>query len=82
MSKSKSFFSILLGLAAGTAIGMLYAPDKGWKTRARIRRAAENGYAEIADIEMVKIGADTTLEGIKRDLKINEIYYLLGKALK
>ena len=39
-------------------------------------------YAEIADIEMVKIGADTTLEGIKRDLKINEIYYLLGKALK
>ena len=39
-------------------------------------------YAEIADIEMVKIGADTTLEGIKRDLKINEIFYLLGKALK
>ena len=39
-------------------------------------------YAEIADIEMVRIGADTTLEGIKRDLKINEIYYLLGKALK
>ena len=49
MSKSKSFFSILLGLAAGTAIGMLYAPDKGWKTRARIRRAAENGYEDIKD---------------------------------
>ena len=49
MSKSKSFFSILLGLAAGTAIGMLYAPDKGWKTRARIRRAAENGYEDLKE---------------------------------
>ena len=39
-------------------------------------------YAEIADIEMVHIGADTTLEVIKRDLKINEIYHLLNKALK
>ena len=39
-------------------------------------------YAEIADIEMVRIGADTTLEGIKRDLKINEIYHLLNKSLK
>ena len=49
MSKSKSFFSILLGLAAGTAIGMLYAPDKGWKTRARIRRAAANGYEDLKE---------------------------------
>ena len=49
MSKSKSFFSILLGLAAGTAIGMLYAPDKGWKTRSRIRRAAENGYEDLKE---------------------------------
>ena len=39
-------------------------------------------YAEMADIEMVHIGADTTIEGIKRDLKINEIYYMLEKALK
>ena len=50
MSKTKSFFSILLGLAAGTAIGMLYAPDKGWKTRARVRKAAENG------LEDAKVG--------------------------
>ena len=49
MSKTKSFFSILLGLAAGTAIGMLYAPDKGWKTRARVRRAAENGYEDLKE---------------------------------
>jgi gas vesicle protein len=64
MSKSKSFFSILLGLAAGTAIGMLYAPDKGWKTRARIRRAAENGYEDLKE--------DLDNLGTKADVKTAE----------
>lgn len=39
-------------------------------------------YAEIADIEMVHIGKETTVESFKKDLKINEIYYLLNKALR
>ena len=39
-------------------------------------------YAEIADIEMLLINDDTTLSSFKRDLKINEIYYMLNKALK
>ena len=39
-------------------------------------------YAEIADIEMLHISKDTTLESFKRDVRINEIYYLLNKALK
>ena len=29
MASTKSFLSILAGLAAGAAIGILYAPDKG-----------------------------------------------------
>ena len=49
MASSKSFFSLLAGLAAGDAIGMLYAPDKGWKTRARVKRAAENGYEDLKE---------------------------------
>lgn len=39
-------------------------------------------YAEIADIEMLHISDDTTIESFKRDLRINEVYYMLNKALK
>ena len=49
MASTKSFFSLLAGLAAGAAFGILYAPDKGWKTRARVKKAAENGYEDIKE---------------------------------
>ena len=49
MASTKSFFSLLAGLAAGAAFGILYAPDKGWKTRARVKKAAENGYEDLKD---------------------------------
>ena len=49
MAKAKSFFALLAGLAAGAAFGILYAPDKGWKTRARVKKAAENGYEDLKD---------------------------------
>ncbi len=77
MSKTKSFFSILLGLAAGTAIGMLYAPDKGWKTRARIRRAAENGYEDLKeDLE----GLGTKVD--EKTAEARETIKNLGETLK
>ena len=49
MANSKSFFTLLAGLAAGAAFGILYAPDKGWKTRARVKKAAENGYEDLKE---------------------------------
>ena len=49
MASTKSFLSILAGLAAGAAFGILYAPDKGWKTRARVKKAAENGYGDLKE---------------------------------
>jgi gas vesicle protein len=49
MASTKSFFSLLAGLAAGAAFGILYAPDKGWKTRARVKKAAENGYDDLKE---------------------------------
>ena len=49
MASTKSFFSLLAGLAAGAAFGILYAPDKGWKTRARMKKAAENGYDDLKE---------------------------------
>ncbi len=38
-------------------------------------------YAEIAGIEMVLIDENTTMEGFKKELRMNEIYYMLNKAL-
>lgn len=35
-TSSKSFIAFLAGLAAGTAIGILYAPDKGEVTRDKL----------------------------------------------
>ncbi len=38
-------------------------------------------YAEIAGIEMVHINASTTTADFKKELRMNEVYYLLNKAL-
>lgn len=39
-------------------------------------------YAEIADIEMITIDGDTTIGGFKKELRYNEVYYMLNKALQ
>jgi L-arabinose isomerase len=38
-------------------------------------------YAEIAGIEMVHIDANTTIKSVKQDIRNNEIYYMLNRAL-
>lgn len=38
-------------------------------------------YADIAGIEMVVIDNDTTISNFKKELRMNEIYYMLNKAL-
>ena len=38
-------------------------------------------YAEIAGIEMVHIDKDTTIENFKNQLRLGEVYYMLGKSL-
>ncbi|MBP7097290.1 MAG: L-arabinose isomerase [Prevotella sp.] len=39
-------------------------------------------YAEIADIECCIINKDTDIERFRQDLRVNEIYYMLNKALR
>lgn len=39
-------------------------------------------YAEIADMEMLHINEHTTIPEFKKELRFNEVYYLLNKALK
>ena len=38
-------------------------------------------YAEIAGIEMIRIDKDTTISNFKKELRMNEVYYMLNKAL-
>lgn len=39
-------------------------------------------FAEIADMEMLLIDKDTTMRNFKQDLRNNEVYYLLNRALR
>lgn len=68
--KTKSFFSLLAGLAAGAALGVLYAPDKGSNTRARVKKAAEDGLGEFGDKAAAKEEeAEKSLKTLKETLK-------------
>ncbi|MCQ2114000.1 MAG: L-arabinose isomerase [Bacteroidaceae bacterium] len=39
-------------------------------------------FAEMAGIEYVQINKDTTIPEFKKELRMNEVYYMLNKALK
>jgi len=39
-------------------------------------------YAEIADIELLVIDEATTIKNFKQELRTNEVYYMLNKALR
>lgn len=45
MSSRKLLVGVLAGVAVGALLGVLFAPDKGWNTRKRISKKAE----DIAD---------------------------------
>jgi gas vesicle protein len=42
MSSGKVLLGVLAGVAVGAALGVLFAPDKGWNTRKRISKKAED----------------------------------------
>lgn len=45
--KANSFFALVTGLAAGAILGVLFAPQKGEKTRNQIRKSAEDGLDKL-----------------------------------
>ena len=49
MSTGKVILGVLAGLAAGTTIGLLLAPDKGSKTRKKIARKGEDYMEELEE---------------------------------
>lgn len=84
MASTKSFFSLLAGLAAGAAFGILYAPDKGWKTRARVKKAAENGYEDLKE-NLGDLGAKVDEKTAEAKASIKDIRETLrekGEELK
>lgn len=72
MASTKSFFTLLAGLAAGAAFGILYAPDKGWKTRARVKKAAENGFEDLKD-NLGDLGAKAEEKAAEAKASIKDI---------
>jgi L-arabinose isomerase len=39
-------------------------------------------FAEIAGVEYLLIDDDTTISSLKKDIRINEIYFAIAKGLK
>lgn len=49
MSTGKIVLGVLAGIAAGTVIGVLVAPDKGTETRRKIRQRGEDLVDNVKD---------------------------------
>jgi gas vesicle protein len=49
MSKGKVLLGVLAGVAIGAALGVLFAPDKGWNTRKRISKKGEDLTNDLRD---------------------------------
>lgn len=49
MSSGKVLLGILAGMAVGAALGVLFAPDKGWNTRKRISKKGEDFTDDLGD---------------------------------
>lgn len=66
MSNDKNIFGLLIGLVAGAGLGVLFAPDKGSKTRKKITKGAisakETLIAEANNIKEDVINKTETLK--------------------
>lgn len=49
MKTDKVILGVLGGLAAGAILGILYAPEKGEKTRKKIKRKSKDYAADLKD---------------------------------
>lgn len=88
MSTGKVFLGLLTGVAIGATLGILFAPDKGTKTRSLIAKKSDD-YAEELEHQLSKIleSMSSKIETVKENVvqktangkaKVDE---LIGKVL-
>lgn len=75
MKTGKVLLSVVLAASAGLAIGMLFAPDKGVRTRRKIREKGEDY------LEDLKGEYEHSLKNFKKkvDTAIDDVTSKLGK---
>ena len=78
-NKSNAIAAVIAGAAIGAAIGILFAPDKGSKTRAKLKEGLDDtkhnlkdSFAASSDVLREKFkGATQNLDGTLDDLLSN-----------
>ena len=68
---SKGFKKFLTGAALGVGLGFLLAPEKGEKTREKVKNASQNLMDEIKkiDVDEVKDNLQKKLEDLEKEFK-------------
>lgn len=84
--QSKVLLALLTGLAAGAAMGILLAPEKGSETRDKLSYALKNLGDSIKDLASDEIGdltavAEKVIGGFKSKLKNAEEEYTKTAAV-
>jgi gas vesicle protein len=77
---SKVVIALLAGLAAGAALGILFAPEKGTETRDKLTESLKKLGDSIRDTAATEIDnlvglKDKVVENIKSKIKTNEQEY-------
>ena len=82
-SKSKVLLAGIIGLAAGVAIGLLFAPTKGSKTRKRLKKRLMNLAEIIEDDVTDKVGAlKSAFSGEEEEEEEEDNVQTAGKPVK
>ena len=73
MKSGKLVLGVLAGLAAGAALGILFAPDKGKNSRKKITRKSEDILDDMKDKMNHLLDSASTKLGMAKDAAIDSV---------